>query len=626
MANMARYRRHAIVGLLAATAGVTGSFAACTDSYRHGLTGSGSGPTGTGGSGNGSGSGTGGAGGEAGSTGTFGEGGRCEYTCSNDLKKVISCNGATIEECKPEEGCLNAQCVPDPCTAARESKSSYGCDYWALKTALRPTTQGACFAAIVANTWNLPVHINVERDGEQLPVNTFAYIPEWNEQTKSVSYTKYADTNELAAGQVAVLFLSRLSAGGGIEDCPAPGALDEETGVPEFPGEPITGRGKAFHITTDFPVVAYQILPYGGGKASFTSATLLLPTSAWDSNYVAINGYSESESQSPAYNGAYPSLAIVAHEDDTAVTILPKVNVEAGDGVESASAGEAKTYTLNAGEFLQITQRAELTGSPIQSTKPVGLFGAHACMLVPAGSDVRDCDSGQQQIAPVRATGSEYVAVRHRNRTEQDESPPYRIVGMVDGTRLTWEPSRPENAPEELRLGEVYEFATGEPFIVKSQDANHPFYVGQYMTGGSLFGGIGDPEWVNVIPPSQYLDYYAFFTDPTYPETSLVVVRTRSRVNGEFADVELDCVGKLTGWTPVGDGSYEYTVVDLMTGEWQSVNGCVNGRHEMRSELPFGVTVWGWGAIQQNYRVSYAYPAGAGFLPINNVEIPPVAN
>ncbi len=48
MANMARYRRHAIAGLLAATAGVTGSFAACTDSYRQGLTGSGSGPTGTG--------------------------------------------------------------------------------------------------------------------------------------------------------------------------------------------------------------------------------------------------------------------------------------------------------------------------------------------------------------------------------------------------------------------------------------------------------------------------------------------------------------------------------------------------------------------------------------------------
>ncbi len=168
MANMARYRRHAIVGLLAATAGVTGSFAACSDSYRHGLTGSGSGPTGTGGS-----SGTGGAGGEGGARGPSGRG-RCDSTCSNDLKKVISCNGVALETCGPEEGCVNAECVPNPCEAAERSKSSYGCDYWALKTALMPTTKGACFAAMLANTWELPVKINVERGGEQLPVEKFA--------------------------------------------------------------------------------------------------------------------------------------------------------------------------------------------------------------------------------------------------------------------------------------------------------------------------------------------------------------------------------------------------------------------------------------------------------------------
>ncbi|XXY20928.1 IgGFc-binding protein [Sorangium sp. So ce216] len=611
MANMARYRRHAIVGFFAATAGVTGSFAACSDSYRGELTGSGTGPGGTGGSGGEGGSST-------ESTGTFGQGGMCEYTCSNDLKKVISCNGVTVEECKPEEGCVNAKCEPNPCEAAEKSKSSYGCDYWALKTALMPTTKGACFAAMIANTWDLPVHLNVERGGEQLPVENFAYIPTWNEVMNKVDYRAYDPNEGIAVGEVAVLFLSRKSAAASVEDCPAVGALDLETGVMG------TGRGAAFHITTDYPVVAYQMLPYGGGKAAFTSATLLLPTSAWDTNYVAINGYSESESVSPDdYEGAYPSLAIVAHQDDTDVTILPKVDVLAGTNVEAANQGEAKTYTLNAGEFLQITQSEELTGSPIESTKPVGVFGAHACMVVP--NTTGDCDSGQQQIAPVRATGNEYVSVRHRNRiADREESPPWRIVGMVDDTELTWEPSKPNGAPDTINLGEVYEFESGEPFVVRSQGVNSPFYVGQYMTGGNAYMTIGDPDWINVVPPSQFLDYYVFFTDPTYPETSLVVVRTRSKLNGEFADVELDCAGKLSGWKPVGD--YEYTVVDLTTGNFESVGTCVNGRHEMRSDLPFGVTVWGWGAIQQNYRVSYAYPAGAGFLPINEVEIPPTAN
>ena len=43
----------------------------------------------------------------------------------------------------------------------------------------------------------------------------------------------------------------------------------------------------------------------------------------------------------------------------------------------------------------------------------------------------------------------------------------------------------------------------------------------------------------------------------------------------------------------------------------------------MSSDAPFGVTVWGWGTTQQTLRVSYAYPAGAGFKPINEIVVPP---
>jgi hypothetical protein len=241
-------------------------------------------------------------------------------------------------------------------------------------------------------------------------------------------------------------------------------------------------------------------------------------------------------------------------------------------------------------------------------------------MRVPDG--VRDCDSAHQQIAPVRATGHEYVAVRYTGRNGgSNEAPPWRIVGMVAGTELTWEPSKPTNAPSALGLGEVVEFAATGPFVVRSQDSDHPFYLGAYMTGGVPFNGEGDPEWVNVIPPQQYLDNYVFFTDPTYPQTSLVVVRTRSKVDGSFAAVNLDCLGELDGWQPVGD--YEYTRVQLVSGNFQSNGNCVNGRHVMSSNWPFGVTVWGWGTTEQTRQVSYAYPAGAGFQPINEIVIPP---
>jgi hypothetical protein len=151
------------------------------------------------------------------------------------------------------------------------------------------------------------------------------------------------------------------------------------------------------------------------------------------------------------------------------------------------------------------------------------------------------------------------------------------------------------------------------------------------MTGGELFDSEGDPEWVNVVPPAQYLNYYVLFADPTYSETNLVVVRQKSKVNDMFADVTLDCLGgsgnngKLTGWKPLGD--YEYTRVDLVTGYFEGVDGCSNGRREMTSTQPFGVTVWGWGSKAASgvgtKLVSYAYPAGANVQPINAVEVVP---
>jgi len=64
---------------------------------------------------------------------------------------------------------------------------------------------------------------------------------------------------------------------------------------------------------------------------------------------------------------------------------------------------------------------------------------------------------------------------------------------------------------------------------------------------------------------------------------------------------------------------YEYTRVDVQHGG-AAVGSCDNGRHEMKSAAPFGVTVWGF-----DQYVSYAYPAGAAVRPINTVVVQPIA-
>ncbi|MRG98162.1 IgGFc-binding protein [Polyangium spumosum] len=531
----------------------------------------------------------------------------CDATCSGDLKAVVDCYGQVMQQCTADQACANGKCVDNACLAAVEARSSYGCDYWALKTALRPQADGACFAAFVANTWAKPVHLQVSRKGSTLDPATFAYIPSVG-ANGAVQYNAYDAIKGIDVGQVAILFLSRKLQGASVIDCPKPAALSAETGVVD------TGIGDAFHITTDYPVAAYQIVPYGGAQTAVTSATLLLPTSAWDTNYLAINAYKASD----VFPDAWPSLAILAHEDNTKVTLLPNKAIVGGGGVPTSDLNKPVDYMLNAGQFLQITQADELTGSPITSDKPIAVFGASKCMNVPSMQD--DCDSGQQQLAPVRALGNEYVAVRYKSRsTTEEESSRWRLVGAVDGTTLTWTPMKPAGAPTTINQGQVLEFEDPGPFVVRSQDAQHPFYMGGYMTGGAPYNNIGDPEWVNVIPPQQFLRRYVFFTDPTYPETSLVVIRVKSKTTGEFASVELKCRGPLQNWTSIGD--YEYTRVDLVTGDFQGVMACTNGVQEMSSTQPFGVTVWGWGTTPQTLNVSYAYPAGVGILPIN--ELPP---
>src|SRR5207253_171923 len=124
---------------------------------------------------------------------------------------------------------------------------------------------------------------------------------------------------------------------------------------------------------------------------------------------------------------------------------------------------------------------------------------------------------------------------------------------------------------------------------------------------------LGDEEFVNILPPAQWLSSYVFFTDPTYDTTNLVIVRTH--VASGFHDVMVDCLGTIDGWKPVGTtGDYEITNVDLQRGS--PVGTCANGRHFASSAAPFGLMVWGLDRV-----ASYAYPAGGNVGKINPVVI-----
>ena len=535
-----------------------------------------------------------------------GQGGGCQPGCSIDGGSVVDCNGNVVQTCAALDACVGGQCKP-ACDAAEQLKSSVGCRYHAVMMDGFAGASGGCFTAYVANTFAQPAHLTVSFNGAPIDLGLYAKVPQGSGQ--ALTYGAFDPAAGLAPGQVVIIFLSQ---NGGVQ-CPVAAAV---AGGAQVGG---TGYGQSFRIESDVPVVAYQMLPYGGGFAAVTGASLLLPTSAWDTNYIAVNAY--------AYcplAGTSPSLDIVAQDDGTAITILPKTAIVGGGGVPGGPANTPITYTLQSGQVLQLTQQEELSGSPIQATGPIGLWAGHPCMMVPP--DQYACDHAEQQIPPVKALGSEYVGVSYRQRSAVAENPPWRIIGAVNGTQLTFDPPI-AGAPASVDLGTVAEFDTYTPFVVHSQDKDHPFLLVTYMTGeATVTQFYGDADFVRIVPAAQYMRRYVFFTDPTYPETNLVVVRKRQD-NAAFADVTLDCAGVLSGWAPVGSSpDYEFTRIDLISHNFQPQNGCDNGRHEMSSDGFFGVWVWGWGTPEASgtISVSYGYPAGENVQPVNDVVVPPI--
>jgi IgGFc binding protein len=560
--------------------------------------------------------------------------------CSSDLQSVVSSSGVLVMKCPPDEGCAGGKCVA-ACDAAAAAKGTIGCDFVVATPSFFPEIAPPCFAIFIANNWGKAVTIEVTRGGMSYDPTSFGLIP--TAGTPASSWTPIAASG-VPQGDVGILFMSQdpSSENGTPLTCPITPAVNTTGGTAIFTDTAsASGLGSAWHIVTDVPVTAYDILPYGGASSYLPSAELLIPTTAWTTNYYGIVPYrgNASADQGPQWG------QIVASQDGTVVKVVPNVTLPAGTGVASAPSGALTTYSLNAGDYLQWQDSTEMSGTVISSNYPVGFSGGlgYDCYSS-VTSTGGGCDSAHQQIPPISALGFDYVVPPFTTRRASlaPESIPYRIVGAVDGTNLTYDPpgltsttgtafSQP---PTTLSAGQVVEFETAVAFRVTSQDANHPFYVGQVMPGCMVTDGsrpgcdptnidvmelgccLGDEEFVNILPPAQYLEKYIFFTDVTYATTNLVFTRTKTA--GGFQDVSLDCAGTLTGWQPVGTGGiYEITNIDLIRAT--TPNGsCNNGPHTATSTGPFGLMVWGLDEYS-----SYAYPAGGNVAPINTVIITP---
>ncbi len=544
--------------------------------------------------------------------------------CSPDLRSVRDCDGNIVKECAVDKACGKGECIA-PCDAAAINEGSVGCSFALSGGVENGDVRGSCSAVFVANNWTLPATLHVTYRGEEKPLDGALWVPFVED---GVVKHKPLEGPIPPGGGAVVFLANEFNDGSYWTGCPrgVKPIFDKDLSIYG------TGVGDAVFALADVPVSMYSIYPYGGARSRYPSGTLLLPTTSFRKNYVLVSSWGGKGdvfgenvvAPSDGTQPGKPAVQIVATEDDTAVRLLPKVDLVGGIGVARAPHGQVTTFKLQRGQYLQLTQQQELVGSALESDKPVGVFGGHTCMNVPVG--VGACDSDKKQIPPLSAWGHEYAVLPAPDRVRwmgtraqrSNELSVVRIVGAADGTKLVYEPAQPANAPSTLESGELARFFTNTPFVVRSQDSAHPFFVATVMT--ALNGSktiTGDPESALVIPTDGWLDSYGFFADYSYVRSAIYVTRRKS--NGAFRDVTLDCAGVLTDWEPI-TADYEWTYVELTRASRpQTYPGgtCTDGPHRIQSDGPFTMSVWGISSA-----ASYSYPGGMGLRRATELVLP----
>lgn len=538
-----------------------------------------------------------------------GDGGVCRATCSADQLSVIDC-ARVSRACAPGDGCIDGQCVPG-CAAARQAQSTVGCEFYVAGVPPELATRGSCHALYIANVWNAPVHPTLRRGSSAVSTDVIRLPKRGSDGTMRYErLPTVAGKSAIPPGQLAIAFLAEAVYSKPPEyfvACPVQPATSDFQYADSHVSD-------AFQLVTDVPVIATDIYPYGGADSHVTSAALLLPVTAWGTQHFAVTPADQLIEDFPPEFPNFalnPYVQLISNDDDTEIALTPSVTVEGVAGVFPYTQARMTTrFRLRAGKVLQLSPGEQLTGSTIVSTRPIAVLAGHPCQNKPG--NVTACDSMHLQLLATSLYSSRAVGVRYPSRVPgEDEETLWRIIAAADGTRLTWSPAQPDGGPSTLNKAQSVEFSAAGPFVVESQDAQHPLLLTEFMTGGTGHLGRGDPEWVPVVAPEQWLARYVFFTDPTYSQTSLVFTREEGP-GGAFEPVTLDC-GPALQWQPIAGTPFEYAVLSWARADQSA---CADGVHTASSKAPFGLTVWG-----TEHYTSYGFPAGMGVRPLNTVSI-----
>ncbi len=363
---------------------------------------------------------------------------------------------------------------------------------------------------------------------------------------------------------------------------------------------------QAFHITSD-----NEIIVYGHSQAVTTSdALMVFPTDILGSDYLIMSYYGDVEMDDD-YSGnklKTPSqFAVVATEDNTLVKINPTVPTYAnGYGLQEITLNKGEVYLVQATVTGGINE-SDLTGTSVQSSKPVAVFAGHQKATVPlrVGNNNPSRDFLISQMPPVRTWGknsflTQFVSPSGITNLGTDL---YRILAAYDSTEVFINGLKTVT----LDKGGFYEGPLTEAAYITS---NSPILVAQFKKtsqSDSYLQRLGDPFFVVIPPKEQFMTSYkvmntqayqsnGFNYEKVYDEhyiTLVVPATARNEINLDGTNVPSN------SFTRISNSDYYYTNIKV-----------AEGQHSVNSTEEFGIIVYGYGTAN-----SYGYVGGLSFRP-----------
>lgn len=514
-----------------------------------------------------------------------------------------------------------------------------------------PEPGGGCFVMIVSNPNETAVALRLRRGATDVDAAPFARLV----AIGGTATYQPLPSGVLPARATAIVSTVHLPNGPNLPDpddysldCPGPAFLEAppSSGLMGTVGE----RSRGIELLADAPVLVTSKHMFqsevaharNGASLSAWPVHQLPPVHLWDETTVETGrfkpgspGHYENPDISTGDTTHWTLHGYWLHGRTSVVASAPDTTVS----FEELD-GSVTTLTLDRGEFFTHLTEDAFVGKAVSADRPIALVSsmmAFAPWDYPFGAEP-DSGGAVSMSTSRRAWGWEYVAVAHADRWPNlHEQPPWRIIGDADGTVLSYEPYRPSGAPEQINRGELVIFEAGEPFVVRSQDDAHVFFLGGHMTGGryalqrggrypneaSRGGGVS----TTAVPVARWAKRYPFFALLDWPEQSLVVVRHRGG-----KDVVLDCAGVIGGWQPAGT-NFEYAFVPMTDPNYEPIaygpSTCRVGPHWIESDEPFHATLWGLSSVTK--RIEFfddgsvtSWASSAYALPLLGDTLPPV--